>query len=449
MPKENQDRDAIVTKAIRIASEEDRAAYIAQACDDNAELKRQVEERVAAHFQDDSRKESARREDTDKPSSEQAPKQSGGKLAKGREEVRTLVREHPRIMTVLAVLLLFLFIAAVGGVSLAVWEWREEKQARKAEQEAVEKQKKAEKEAEKTKGKLKRAVDEEKNRVKERDQAQEAERAAKRSEQEVKAILWFLKNKLLSAGRPGDVSLTEAFWAGTEGKKDAAVRKDMTLRQAVDETESRVAEAFADRPRAEASVREMLGLAYLNLGEAKEAVKQYERAYELREAIQGDNDPDTADCRNQLAVAYRLAGRDAEASRLYHRYPDSPTHASALAVRGSMLLSQKKPAEAELKLRECLTIRQKIQPDDWTTFDAKSLLGEALLDQKKYAEAEPLLLSGYEGMKQREAKIPSEDKVYLTRALERLVRLYEAWGKKDKAAKWRKELETSRRGPLQ
>ena len=31
------------------------------------------------------------------------------------------------------------------------------------------------------------------------------------------------------------------------------------------------------------------------------------------------------------------------------------------------------------------------------------MLGEALLEQKKYPEAEPLLLSGYEGMKQREA----------------------------------------------
>ena len=48
------------------------------------------------------------------------------------------------------------------------------------------------------------------------------------------------------------------------------------------------------------------------------------------------------------------------------------------------------------------------------------MLGGALLGQKKYAEAEPLLLAGYEGMKQREAKIPPEGKVRLTEALERL-----------------------------
>ena len=68
------------------------------------------------------------------------------------------------------------------------------------------------------------------------------------------------------------------------------------------------------------------------------------------------------------------------------------------------------------------------------------MLGEALLDQKKFADAEPLLLSGYEGMKQREDTIPPQDKPRLTKALERLVKLYEAWGKKDEAMKWRKEL---------
>src|SRR5581483_7569326 len=43
--------------------------------------------------------------------------------------------------------------------------------------------------------------------VKDLHQAQSAEKAARRSEEETKAVLDFLKNTLLSAGRPGDVSL--------------------------------------------------------------------------------------------------------------------------------------------------------------------------------------------------------------------------------------------------
>ena len=51
--------------------------------------------------------------------------------------------------------------------------------------------------------------------------------------------------------------------------------------------------------------------------------------------------------------------------------------------------------------------REKKEPNAWTTFATKSLLGAALLDQKNDAGAEPLLLAGYQGMKQREAKIPA------------------------------------------
>jgi hypothetical protein len=86
-------------------------------------------------------------------------------------------------------------------------------------------------------------------------------------------------------------------------------------------------------------------------------------------------------------------------------------------------------------------LREDHQPDDWTTFNAQSMLGCALLGQKNYPEAEPLLKGGYEAMQQREAKIHPQGRSRLTEALERLVPLYEAWGKKDEAAKWRKKLE--------
>ena len=64
---------------------------------------------------------------------------------------------------------------------------------------------------------------------------------------------------------------------------------------------------------------------------------------------------------------------------------------------GLGLLEQKKWTEAEPLLRECLDIREKTQPDVWTTFNTKSLLGGALLGQKKYAEAEPLLMAATRG----------------------------------------------------
>jgi hypothetical protein len=47
-------------------------------------------------------------------------------------------------------------------------------------------------------------------------------------------------------------------------------------------------------------------------------------------------------------------------------------------------------------------------------------------------------------MKQRAVKIPVEGKPRLAEALERLVQLYDAWGKPDQATRWRRELESEK-----
>ena len=65
-----------------------------------------------------------------------------------------------------------------------------------------------------------------------------------------------------------------------------------------------------------------------------------------------------------------------------------------------------------------------------------------LLGQGKYAEAEPLLLTGYAGMKQREKTIPAIGKPRLSEAADRLAALYTAWDKPAEAAKWRAERAT-------
>ena len=94
---------------------------------------------------------------------------------------------------------------------------------------------------------------------------------------------------------------------------------------------------------------------------------------------------------------------------------------------------------AESSARQCLALREKNIPDDWRTFDAQSLLGGCLLDQKKYAEAEPLLLSGYAGLKQRGDAVLADGDSHLQEALARLVQLDEAMGRTNQAAGWESE----------
>jgi serine/threonine protein kinase len=124
---------------------------------------------------------------------------------------------------------------------------------------------------------------------------------------------------------------------------------------------------------------------------------------------------------------------------------DHPERATALIQLGKVLLQIGRPAEAEPILRECLAIRTRQQPEDWPAFNARALLGEALLGQQKYAEAEPLLVQAYEGLKRREAHVPRTTLAPLGEVLERIVRLYDEWGKPDEAAAWRKKF-AGRRG---
>ena len=103
-------------------------------------------------------------------------------------------------------------------------------------------------------------------------------------------------------------------------------------------------------------------------------------------------------------------------------------------------MDAKKFHEAEPFARECLEIRDRTIPDDWRTCNARSFLGSSLLGQKKYAEAEPLLLEAYEGMTEREDKIPLSGKLRPKECLQWLVQLYEETNRPEQAALWKQKL---------
>jgi hypothetical protein len=127
---------------------------------------------------------------------------------------------------------------------------------------------------------------------------------------------------------------------------------------------------------------------------------------------------------------------------------DDTQFAGVLAQVSRTLLENRQFAAAEPYVRECLAIREKALQDDWTVFNTKSMLGGALAGQQKYGEAEPLLVSGFDGMSQREDKIPALARDRIIEAVQRLVDLYTAWNKPDEAAKWKAELD-KRKTPVQ
>jgi tetratricopeptide (TPR) repeat protein len=151
----------------------------------------------------------------------------------------------------------------------------------------------------------------------------------------------------------------------------------------------------------------------------------------------------------KLAELYRDEGRYSEAETLYIRLLDSrrqalgnehPFTLSSLASVGRVALLRKKHAAAETTLRDALKAYKEAASDTWGRYNCESLLGESLASQKKFAEAEPLLLSGYNGLVQRLALTRAEDRVDLVDAGHRIVKLYQDWGKADKATEWQQKL---------
>ncbi len=191
-----------------------------------------------------------------------------------------------------------------------------------------------------------------------------------------------------------------------------------------------------------------LGLNYLDSGQTDKALPLLEKAYEGAK-----QDPALREFGNALLRGYAKAGKAQQAAAIRNELlaaarralpGNSPELASALAPLGTSLLEISAFADAEPILRECLAIREKAIPDNWRTHHTRALLGRALLGQKKTAEAEPLLLAGYEGLKQREKAIPPRSRDYLIEAVRPLAQLYEAKGNPDEAKKWQKALEAAK-----
>lgn len=205
---------------------------------------------------------------------------------------------------------LLLLPVIVGGAGLTAWKLRAEAPSQTTVQQLQEELDKAQKAEAEVKKQLEEEQEARQALERERNEALAMEKETRKSTEDAQIVLAFLQdNVLLAPGRPSS-------WS-REG-----LGKDVTLRKAVDLAASKVAGAYPDRPMVEATIREMLGASYIDLGEAKEAVEQYKRAYALRTKVLGSDDRATCDCRNKLAIAYRDAGLTDAGSRLYEINPN-------------------------------------------------------------------------------------------------------------------------------
>lgn len=221
----------------------------------------------------------------------------------------------------------------------------------------------------------------------------------------------------------------------------------------LDEAESLYREALAIVRKARGDNHPGVGAALSNLagvlaakGDNAAAEPLYQEALAVRRRVLGDDHPDVTFTLVNYAVLLQAEGRLDEAiaicrevlARRGRSLPEGHAMVSAtLIVLGASLTDAGRPRDGEVHLREALALReQALPPDHWLIANTKSLLGGALTKQKRFREAEPLVVSGYERLLADRG--PRHER---TRdALRRVIELYTAWGKPDKAAIYRAHL---------
>jgi tetratricopeptide (TPR) repeat protein len=185
-----------------------------------------------------------------------------------------------------------------------------------------------------------------------------------------------------------------------------------------------------------------LGRILLDAGRAEAAEKYHADAIALFTRLLGPRHWRTAGAMVQLGATWGRQGRLDEAERklrealaiLGEDLRNNPTQIASAEIELSRVILGRggAAAEAEKLLRSALEKQLSRYPaGGWRVANTKSLLGEALLQQSRWAEAEPLLLAAHEVLP--ELAGPRGGEFRPTR--ERLVRLYEGWGKPELAGR--------------
>ena len=188
-------------------------------------------------------------------------------------------------------------------------------------------------------------------------------------------------------------------------------------------------------------------------GDYPAAESQFRRALVMGRKALGDAHPNVAAALNNLSRVLREQGkydeaasalRDALAIALPALGSEHPLIAIYNNNLASVHLARNEAAAAEALLRQALPIRARapgrvpsrrrtFPEDDWSVGATKSLLGAALAARGRYDEAEAVLLDARRDLE----AVPGPPGREATATITRLVALYDAWGRPDRAAAYR------------
>ena len=178
-------------------------------------------------------------------------------------------------------------------------------------------------------------------------------------------------------------------------------------------------------------------------GDLDAAEPLFREALAMRRKLLGNEHPDVTWTLYNYAFLLRRKGDAEGAARLSREVlalrgktlPDEHTMVGAtLHLLALSLMDLGRPREALALLRESLKLRrQSLPPNHWFVSSSESALGACLTALGRFREAEPLLVRSYEALKA--AKGEAHERT--VEARQRVVALYEAWGKPGKAAAYK------------
>jgi len=245
------------------------------------------------------------------------------------------------------------------------------------------------------------------------------------------------------------------------GEKHIDIWNSLTNLASMEEAESDLADAEKLRRQALALAQQLLdeknrktvqsinGLArtlWLRGGQSlNEAEELQTRAVELAGAVDGKSSLTVAQGIDLLACIARDRGKLQQAVEMFRAVlamrgqlqpTGHPDTAAAMSQLADALTRAGDPQEAIPLAENALDIRKKIlPPGNWAIWNTTSVLGGAYAGAGKFEQAEPLLKQSFDGLATGSVlgKRTQRD------AADRLVTLYEKWGRPEQAVQWRQK----------
>jgi serine/threonine protein kinase len=219
-----------------------------------------------------------------------------------------------------------------------------------------------------------------------RARAEQNEAQAQQSEAESRAVLDFVVEKVFAAARPRE--------------EPGGLGHDARLIDAIQAALPYVQQSFPQQPLTAARLRRTIGLTFLVLGRAGQAVEQLEVARDLYQRHRGPAHADTLTTMNLLANGYAALGRHDDALTLREqtlakrRQVLGPYHRDTLTSMNNLALSYAalgRRAEAVRLHEETLALRQQhLGVDHPDTLSSMNNLAQALQAVGRHDEARHL-----------------------------------------------------------